>query len=484
LVEVTTKFQQDPTNAQWQAETTQSADYLQAFEKKKVEGQLLRSRIKWKDVGDKCSWEFFQATRERSTASHITELADNTGQLHTSQPTMSQICQEFYGKLYTARVETTASAEAKAQALRHISNRLTPAMKATLSASVSVGELQKALSEMKLGKSSGPDGIILEFYREYWPLIGEEYLSMIQDSIRTSRFPAGVTTSMIALLFKSRVRAALSNWHPITLLNLSYKIYAKALQLQVQLILMETISHEQLAFLPLRFILDNILLTQQTMAWASQSQQALFFLKLDFAKAYDKVDWNFKFEAMTAMGYPGEFVLMVRLLFQDAAACVKVNGSSSKTFQIGRGVRQGCPLAPYLFLIVAEVLNNMVLKEVESGNVRSITLPVENRQQVLAQYADDTSFTLLGQEGTLRYLIRTLETFYLASGLVINWKKSSAHWKSALEPIRPLWTNGLGVTWAGGADISKLLGAPFGMSLTSEDVNSFLHNCITKKLMH
>jgi hypothetical protein len=67
---------------------------------------------------------------------------------------------------------------------------------------------------------------------------------------------------------------------------------------------------------------------------------------------------------------------------------------------------------------------------------------------------------------------------------VINWQKSSAYWKSALEPIKPQWTNGLGVTWAEDANISKILGAPFGMFLTSKDVNAFLHNRITKKLIH
>ena len=86
-------------------------------------------------------------------------------------------------------------------------------------------------------------------------------------------------------------------------------------------------------------------------------------------------------------------------LFRDATANVKINGSSSLIFAIERDVRQGCPLAPYLFLVVAEVLNAMVKRGMELGHVKGVKLPGD-REQITAQYADDTSFTLAGEEGT------------------------------------------------------------------------------------
>lgn len=82
--------------------------------------------------------------------------------------------------------------------------------------------------------------------------------------------------------------------------------------------------------------------------------------KLDFTKAYDMVEWDFLFKSMLAMGFPPKFIDMVKLLFRHASASVKVNGVPSPTFKIERGVRQGCPLAPYLFIILADVLNIMV----------------------------------------------------------------------------------------------------------------------------
>jgi hypothetical protein len=79
------ELQADPLNIYWQGQLASSIDELQKFERRKAEGQRLRSRIKWKQVGDQCSKEFFQANKERSTASHITELTDKHGQVHTSQ---------------------------------------------------------------------------------------------------------------------------------------------------------------------------------------------------------------------------------------------------------------------------------------------------------------------------------------------------------------------------------------------------------------
>ena len=307
---------------------------------------------------------------------------------------------------------------------------------------------------------------------------------MINASIGEGRLPPGVTQGMIVLLHKGGDRQALTNWRPITLLNLGYKIYAKALQLRLQPVLMDVISPDQSAFLPLRFILDNLLITQETLAWAESSNQPLIFLKLDFSKAYDMVDWQCMYKIMEKLGFPQAFIKMVSLLFHDASACVKINGVPSPYFPIQRGVRQGCPLAPYLFLIVAEALNAMISQEMRAGRIQGISLSFEGCQQIIAQYANNTSFTLYGDEVKVRWLVYLLETFCLATGLVLNWTKSNDYWKQKGGVDRPPWTDMLGITWADVEGVSKLLGAPFGLSLATKDVDSFLLDKLSKKLVH
>jgi hypothetical protein len=116
---------------------------------------------------------------------------------------------------------------------------------------------------------------------------------MIKAAMQVGRFPKGVNKGMITLLFKAREKENLGNWRPITLLNMAYKIFTKTLQLRLQLILMEVVDTDPIAFRSMRYIPNNVLLVQKTIDWAWWSNQPLVFLKLDFAKAYDKVSWAF-----------------------------------------------------------------------------------------------------------------------------------------------------------------------------------------------
>ena len=118
-------------------------------------------------------------------------------------------------------------------------------------------------------------------------------------------------------------------------------------------------------------------------------------------------------------GVPVGFNNLVALLFKDALASVKVNSVLSKSFMIEHSMRQGS-LAPFLFIIATKVLNTMVVLEATAGRLKGIRLLVENRQQLMAQYANDTSFILIGEEEPTLNLIYFMDIFCLASRLVIH----------------------------------------------------------------
>lgn len=136
--------------------------------------------------------------------------------------------------------------------------------------------------------------------------MSSDFTRMVNESLEEERFPKGLTKGRIALLFKDGDCSSLTNWRPITLLNTTYKIFAKALQQRLQPLLVEVI--DQTAFLLLQFMLDNILLTHETIQWAKESHQESIYLKLDFSKAYDRVDWAFMFQVMGKLGMPNTFI--------------------------------------------------------------------------------------------------------------------------------------------------------------------------------
>jgi hypothetical protein len=114
--------------------------------------------------------------------------------------------------------------------------------------------------------------------------------------------------------------------------------------------------------------------------------------------------------------------------------------------------------------------------------VQDIRLPGGLKQQVIAQYVDDTSLTLRREEGLVRRAIYTLDTLCVGSGLIVNWVKSCGYWKAGNGSPRPWWTDALSITWADNNEVSKLLGTTFGLSINSKDADSFLLEMINKAL--
>ena len=118
----------------------------------------------------------------------------------------------------------------------------------------------------------------------------------------------------------------LNNWRPISLLNISYKIYSKLLQHQMHLLMTNVISEDQSAFLPNRYILDHVLTQYEIIQWTKEIDIRMVLLKLDFRQAYNIVLWEFLFVAMLKMGMSPSFMDMVHIIFLDAESSVVVNG--------------------------------------------------------------------------------------------------------------------------------------------------------------
>ena len=476
----TASLHEDINNFEKQGEVNRLREVMGTIESRKAKGAAVKSRVKWQQVGDKCSKEFFRSVRPKNTQTVISEIKDRRGRIFTKREDLEGICHNFYQDLY-AHKEITE--EAMAKALEGFSTTFPPAIIEAISKEITEEELGHAVTSMAKRKAPGHDGIPTEYFQKLWSTIGKDLHLMILNGMREGKLHEGVTKGLISLISKEGDSKDLNYWRPITLLPVTYKIFAKLLQTRLQPMLRDVISLDQTAFLPLRFILDNIVLTQETLHWARTSKQPTIFLKLDFSKAYDKVSWHFLFKAMKAMDICEEFIKWVKLLFTNASAAVNLNGTLESHFKIERGVRQGCPLAPYLFLIVGEVLIHMVKKAVDEGRLRGVYLPGGKKQHYISQYADDSSFMVRGTKEDVDEFVKILETFSEASGMEINWEKSSAYWFDRHIP-KSEWLLSYNWKWAEEGDLSKLLGTPFGLNLDTKDIDQFLYNKIAKKFVY
>jgi hypothetical protein len=171
-------------------------------------------------------------------------------------------------------------------------------------------------------------------------------------------------------------------------------------------------------------------MAQESLGWAEESNQDLVLLLLDFEKAFDRLEWDFLFKALDKLGFSPTWVRWVASLYQDATSAIKVNGVAGPDFQFATSVRQGCPLAPYLFILATDVLGYMLTNP--KHGVEGLSLPKGGliRDQT---FANNTTLYLKGTLANMDRAQEVLKTFCRTFGAKVNWRKSAAIWASQRE---------------------------------------------------
>jgi len=180
--------------------------------------------------------------------------------------------------------------------------------------------------------------------------------------------------------------------------------------------LLSIIRPSQTGFVEGRCILDNTFLAQEAQDWAEESNQDLVLLLLDFEKVFDRIEWNFLFEALAKLGFCPQWIRWVSSLYKSASSAIKLNGVEGSTFPLGRSVRQGCPLLPYLFILATDVLGHMF--DDHRFGIKGLALPGGGK--ITDQtFVDDTALYLQGMCDMERTQ-KVLDIFCKASGAKIN----------------------------------------------------------------
>ena len=222
----------------------------------------------------------------------------------------------------------------------------------------------KAIKEMKNQKSPGSDGITTEFYKLFWNEIKEHFLKSINFSFQKQELTELQKQSIITLLPKpGKDTTLLENWRPISLLNVDYKIATKVIANRIKNVLPKLIHESQTGFMKGRYIGENIRLIFETLEHVDDHKLPGILFFSDFEKAFDSISHDFMFQCLRHFNFNTDLLNWIKLFYTNAKSCVSNNGHHSEFFDIRRGVRQGCPLSPYLFIICIELLSNQVLKK-------------------------------------------------------------------------------------------------------------------------
>ncbi|KAJ4783220.1 RNA-directed DNA polymerase (reverse transcriptase)-related family protein [Rhynchospora pubera] len=323
------------------------------------------------------------------------------------------------------------------QDLRETEGKSIPASgHTTLEALPDFQKVKRAVFQMGPDKSPGPDGVTARFIQKYWNIIGPDLVQQIKQIFHTGWIPDDWLKCNIILIPKGDEPETPSQFRPISIGNVLYRLIMKILTNRLRPHMKKLIAQEQTAFLHNRCISDNVLLIKEVLNSfnTKKFKHHAFMLKADITKAFDKLNWNFLEHACNHVNMPRKITRMMISAYQRAKVTILINGTGDGFITPSRGLRQGCPMSPYMFILAMEMMSRIFKKALQAGHLRGLKLAPTAQPLTHSIYADDLLIMGATHEGEITAIKNILEDFGGASGLVVNPIKSKL-WFSKATPL-------------------------------------------------
>ena len=293
-----------------------------------------------------------------------------------------------------------------------------------------------------------------------------------------------VNHSHIILVPKKKNPQRMSDYRPISLSNVVYKILSKVLANRLKVVLPLIISKFQSAFVPGRQITDNINVAFELMHGLRnkrKGKQYQMALKLDMSKAYDRVEWIFLECAMAHMGFERRWIRLMMMCVFSTSYSVLLNGEPTGYIKPSRGIRQGDPFSPYLFLMCAEGLSALLRKAEREQKIGGVSVCRGGPRISHLLFADDSLLFCRACPDECQRLMEVLAEYERASGQMINRDKTATFFsKNTPEYMRTTIQQMWGVH--GTVNFEKYLGLPAIVGKSKQQTFSGLKELIARRL--
>ena len=396
---------------------------LERLTDQKLDALFVRSRLQEELHDEKCSALFFQRIKERQVKKDIKKIIDvDSGLGYTNNTDIINVFEDYYKNLYAFNPGDDVVYQ---QILCSVDAPSEEDSGFTIKKDI----LKMVISGMKNNKTPGMDGLTTEFYKTFF---GDLYdiLTEVYVEIHThNTVPKSMTKAVTVLLPKKPNSETPSDYRPITLLNIDYKILTKYInQVYFPEFLKTNISPEQLCAVPGRNIHNGTIFIRDVIEYCRDKEKSGILMSLDQRKAFDLVDRKFMFQVLEKKKFNNDVLAVIKTLYHQTSTSVQVNGHLSGDIELQRGVRQGCPLSPSLYVIYVESFLSYIRNQ--SGFI-GIQLP--HMVAKVSAYADDLLFFCRDQKD-INCIFAFFQNIKKGTGSELNLNKTQllAIGKSAL----------------------------------------------------
>jgi len=382
----------------------------------------LKSRAIWVKCGDRNTAFFHKFANFRRITNAVWNIVGTNGQLINSQVDLKEAARQHFKMIFTD--PKLVDIRSQLEFLKAYPKMVFEPDNARMGAPVTLEEIERVLKICAKDKCPGPDGWTVEFFICFWDLIGPEVLALVEESRLNGHISGGLNSSFIALIPKASKATSFDDYRPIALCNFLYKIVSKIIAERFKPWLSKVISPEQYGFLKNRQIFDAVGAAQEGIHSIKSKSIKACLLKLDLHKAYDRVDWGFIRILLLYIGMDFRIVEWVMACISSVNFAVLVNGEPSGFFQGSRGLRQGCPLSPLLFILIIDGLSRSIQAAKDRGDIQGVKVS-RNHSLTHLMFVDDVLLFGLLLVNEWHCFKRILQNFGNATGMEINYNKSS-----------------------------------------------------------